>query len=141
MENLMDLEKAKKKPMIWTAFAYDKDPADLHCTHKFIGDMSETRTKLVEKIIDKYFDEKSFESFSPKFDKEKFFGENEDVRVLATSAPKENFYLDLRELLDPFRKDDFDYNPHVTCDQDEIEEPFTRYVLMKGDDIVREWKV
>lgn len=136
----MDLEKAKSKPYYWTAFAFEDDPNDLHCTHKFMGDLDKDQEKLVKAVLDGYFKLKPFKKFKAKFDKEEFFGESEDVRVITTSDSKDKFHLELRDMLNPLREDDFDYNPHVTCDEDNLNKEFTRYVLMKGKKILQEWK-
>lgn len=124
-----------------TMFALAEDHEDLHCTHKFLGNLTPNQVKAVEVILKLYFEKNPFESFKVKFDKEKFFGENEDIRVLGTSESNEKFLKDLRKTLDIFRDDDFGYNPHITTDElSVINKPFTRYLFTCGDDIIAEYK-
>lgn len=136
----MDLDEAKSKPYYWTAFAYEGlDPNDYHCTHKFLGDLSAEDAISIGNILVDYFDQNPFQSFTARFDKEEFFGENEDVRVLTTDEPVNSFLPELRNKIN-FREDDFSYNPHVTDDDaKEIELPFQRYVYMRGKEILVEW--
>jgi len=123
-----------------TMFGYSDHHDDLHCTHKYLGDLSTKEVLEVSKIIDDYFKDNPFTSFSPVFEEEDFFGPNNEVRVLKAKNPKSDFLLDLKKKLDKFRKDDYSYNPHVTTDLDKVSKSVTRYILTREDDIVREWK-
>jgi len=123
-----------------TMFVFDENHDDLHCTHKYLGELDETNLRAVKLILNYYFNKNPFESFEVKFDTEKMFGKEKDERVLTTSAAVSKFFPDLRSLLDLFRADDFDYNPHVTTDEEVIKKPFTRYVLVCDDKVVEEYK-
>jgi len=141
----MDLKEAKSKPYFWTCFAFEKyDPNDLHCTHKFLADLSNADAATVLNAIDEYFTIVKFEPINAVFDQVAMFGANKDVRVLKTKAPLVNFHLELREIIDPFRKDDFPYSPHVTtagafASMKSIELPLVKYCFMRGKEILHSW--
>lgn len=124
----------------WTCFAYEGiPPKDLHCTHKYLGEQSDFYFCDIHIDILQYFRYK--EEYEPppvvNFNKIDWF---DHIRVLLPSEPVSLFPL-LREWLDVYRKDDFPYNPHVTCyTEDEINKPFTRYCLMKDDEIITQWR-
>jgi 2'-5' RNA ligase len=138
-EDLPQMGQSMKKQYC-TMFAFDDHHDDLHCTHKFLGTLTPNEVKAIEVILKHYFTKNPFKSFKVKFDEEKFFGENEDIRVVATSTSTDKFLPDLRKTLDLFRDDDFDYNPHITTDQELINKPLTRYLFACGDDIIAEYK-
>jgi len=84
----MILEAAKGKhvpdhPTWWTCFYYEGEtPSDLHCTHKYFGDIEDKVVKEIKEQIESYFKKKPFKPFQITFNTEKMFGPNKDVRVL-----------------------------------------------------------
>ena len=140
----MDLDDAKSNPYYWTAFAFaNMNPDQLHCTHKFLGDLTSSQAKAVEGIIDTYFTRiRPWKPFLATFDNKEWFGEDKDVHVLVSHDSLNKFYPVLRKILDQFRADDFpEYKPHVTCPQNwkRWENEMVNYVFMCGDEILREW--
>lgn len=135
------------KNYYWTCFGLkDKDPKDMHCTHKFLGDLSDSDLIDVKFIIDYFWEQRQPEK--PKnvlFNIPVLFGVKHDIPVL---VPLEFPALLgwVRAQLDFYRDDDFpSYRPHITVDEhtaDEfIEAKFTHYYLCKGEgDIMRSWK-
>lgn len=126
-------------PVYWTCFAYeDHGPQDLHCTHKYLGEQTPENLSEITKQIDWYFLSFYTHAITLNFNKIDWF---DHLRVLLPSEPVRLFPL-LRGWLAAYRKDDFPYNPHVTCyTEDEINKPFTRYCLMNHNEIVREWRL
>lgn len=123
-----------------TMFAFEDYHDDLHCTHKYLGELTDNELKALKIILNFYFDKNPFKSFKAKFDKEKMFGEEKDTRVLITSEKVSKFLPELKTTLDLFREDDFDYSPHITTDEDEIHRPFTRYILVCDDKVIEEYE-
>lgn len=128
----------------WTCFAYDGiEPSDLHCTHKYLGEQPEINVQQILDLLDLHFEERSYTPFTPSFDREDFFGHDQEIRVLTKDDekyPNSLFHPDLRLLLGVFRKDDFpEYKPHVTTDEQIVDLPLTRYCLMQGDKIIKEY--
>lgn len=133
-------EHIPKEPSWWTCFYYDGfTPDQLHCTHKYLGVLDDTSIKEIKKILDQYFDNKPFEKFKVSFNKETFFGKDNDIRVLTPiEFNPEHFLLDLRSRLDKFKKDDYDsYNPHVTTDKSRVDLPFKGYALLLDDKMIK----
>lgn len=138
------MEDTESKPeTYWTCFAYDgHHPDDLHCTHKYLGHLEPNELAWVRVILDGYFGI-GFEPFQVSFDKEEFFGAEGETRVLLPSyVDMDLMLMDLRFELDQVRADDWpDYKPHVSSpDRDRVSEPFTRYCLMQGDTIIKEYR-
>jgi len=133
----------------WTAFMFEDtpNPNDLHVTHKYLGKLESDQIKETLSIMDAYFKKKKFKPFQMVFDKEEWFGDEKDTRVLRpTDLPdkdkQEVFMLDLKSQLDEkIKKDDYpEYKPHVsTNDFDMVDRPITRFALMKGKNTYREY--
>lgn len=131
---------------VWTAFAYfNMDPISVHCTHKYLGDLSFLEIDAVTMIIDRHLKNLKPSSFSVRFDKEAFFGYPVQTRVLVPSEPTRAFeiFSSLRFDLNAFRKDDWTpWKPHITTPSWSLaEKPFTRYILASGDKILKEWSL
>jgi len=131
-------------PTYWTCFYYEGDtPSDLHCTHKFLGDLEDDAVDEIKELLIQYFKKKPFKPFQITFNTEKLFGTDKDVRVLTpTEYNKENLLLDLRSKLDKYREDNYSsYKPHVTTkDKVIIDKPFKGFALMFGDNKVLDFK-
>ena len=128
----------------WTCFYYENNtPDELHCTHKYFGDLEETEIETIKSIIKDYFKDNPFKSFQVTFHKEEFFGKDNDIRVLTpTDYNKELFLLDLKSKLDNIKEDKFDtYRPHVTTNRDLVDLPFKGYALLFGDDIIQNYSI
>jgi hypothetical protein len=121
----------------WTCFAYEgMHPKDLHCTHKYLGEQSGPHVWDIHEILSFYFYNHTYQVPVVNFNEIQWFDHH---RVLLPSEPVSLFPI-LRKMLDDYRDDDFPYNPHVTCyDEDEINHPFTRYCLMKDCEIITQW--
>jgi len=141
------LEAAKGKhvpdhPTWWTCFYYSgHTPPDLHCTHKYFGDLEDEAVDKIKELLKQYFSKKPFKAFQVTFNQEKMFGPENDTRVLIpTKYNKENFMLDLKNKLDIYKDDKHgSYKPHVTTDKPLIEMPFKGYALLFGDDIILDY--
>lgn len=144
-----DADDAPEK--YYLAFIYKKvKGADvLHCTHKYLGELTREELNQVEKVVDGFF---LRERPLPwvQFTKPRLFGPNQDIRVLtaSTSDPRGGFsrsgdpfreFNELRLRLDKFRKDDFPYAPHVTTGLKKIEKRFSHYALISKRGIHRAW--
>ncbi len=137
-------EKQWSRETYWTCFAYDGVvPDDLHCTHKFMGEQTPEAVRDIVETLDRHFAANPFQPFTQRFDREEFFGPDKDVRVLRPASDKvpSTFLPGLRAQLDPFMVDRYGggYKPHVSTDDDAVEQPFTRYCLCQGDKILKEW--
>lgn len=132
----------------WTCFGFEKiDPAKMHCTHKFLGELDFNDLCWVKNIVDDYFSMRK--PPKPKtiiFSEPEYFGKDNDILVL---LPKERPPLLswLRVQLDQFRDDDFyPYKPHISVDSDwdlnkALGADFTHYYLCEGDgNILMQWK-
>jgi SPP1 gp7 family putative phage head morphogenesis protein len=117
---------------VYTAFLFKgyPNPDTLHCTHKYIGEVDSWMLSVISEIISNYFD-KPRVAPSIVFEQEAFFGEDNDVRVLIPKEyNKKDFHPHLRSALECFRKDDFDYRPHVTTTFDKVDFPIVSYDLI-----------
>ncbi len=126
----------------WTAFIFEgePDPNALHCTHKFLGELTDDQADSVEQTIDLFFDSHPMRPINLSFDQADLFGPDRDIQVFKCevySIPK--IYDVLREALDEFRIDDYRaYRPHITHDEARTLRVIG-YVLMKDDDILSDW--
>lgn len=126
---------------VYTAFLFDGYPDSnvLHCTHKYIGDVDNETLSEIRGIIGNYFKTSKLAP-SIVFEQEAFFGEDSDVRVLIPKEfNKEDFHPALRSALDSFRKDDFDYSPHVTTTLDKVNFPISDYALLVDGETSVSW--
>ena len=132
----------------WTCFAFSGiPPSDLHCTHKYIGPLTEQAADQLAGILDGWFAVNPMVPFPVRFDQVDHFGPDRTIRVLRPSVEvpelshgwAAGFLPGLRRRLDPFRADDYGYKPHVTSDEQVVDRMVTRYCWCRGDDIVREW--
>lgn len=98
----------------YTAFVFAQDVKgveNLHCTHKYFGDVDEKEVDDITNTISLYF-----KWANPKmptnwcFDAIDFFDESTVVLRSLAYLP----FMDLRAELDRFAKDKYDYKPHVT---------------------------
>ena len=114
-------------------------PDVLHCTHHYMGKgLTDKDIEKIKDILIEYFKEKPFKTISKVFDKEEFFGENKDVRVLRPES-KTGLLLDLRDQLNQLYPDKWpEYKPHVSVSQnvDKIDAPIVNYILCKGGEIL-----
>lgn len=129
----------------WTAFVInEQDPNKVHCTHKFLGELSDSDARKVHAILDAHFKAAPMRPYAVEFDRGALFGKNGDVPVLlATENTKAEIFSfgDLRAKLDQFKDDDFEYIPHVTTPEKYLVGKFTGYVLMQGKAAVAHWRV
>lgn len=139
-------------------FKFERDPNVLHCTHKYLGDLggyheAVTNLQRIQGTITSFFAVRGLERLpAAVFNVEDFFkstGPNktiQDVRVLkpnivVTAEYQKRLYPDLKTALDHYRKDDFEWNPHVTTnDFALIQSEFKQYVLVRNDGvIIKSW--
>lgn len=126
----------------WTCFAFDGyTPDELHCTHKFLGELNDDQINGIQLLLELGFMEgsslKPSQSIQVTFDTEDFFGESKDVRVLKPSKDVRSLMLpDLKKVLDEYREDDHEWSPHVTTNMPIVDMPLTRYCLCRGDEIL-----
>lgn len=135
MEN--DLEKSEHSGLC-CMFLFDgiDHPDILHVTHKYFKPFDD-KEKVIE-ILEEYFDQHPFEDIREVFDKEEFFGEEGDIRVLRP-ASSEKFLIDLKNKLDELEEDKWpEYKPHVTvnANTDVVDIPIVNYVLVQADKIL-----
>jgi 2'-5' RNA ligase len=134
---------------VYLAFAWDIDPDKLHVTHKYLGDISAEDERqmiaFVRHTLRHFIKIKG--PVRINFDKVAEFGKEKRVRVLVPSdkerakAVLEPFEVIRREL-SVLREDDFEYRPHVTTSESSaVAEPFTRYVVMRGSEIIFEHRL
>ncbi len=122
---------------IYTAFLFEgHDTAELHCTHKYIG---EANSRLIYDVISAFHESRVIQIGAPDtaFDRETFFG---DTRVLLPSHPGEfNRFAGLKFMLDKFRSDEFPYNPHVTTNLPFVATKIDSYGICSRDKILYRW--
>jgi len=127
----------------WTCFGFHNfTPDQLHCTHKYLGERSPEEAARIQSIIGAYFDNNTTDKFRVLFSEIDWYGADKDTRVLrpAGAQIEHMFHTELRKALDGFEQDTFPFSPHVSTDRlDTVDQDFTRYCLMKGDEIVQEW--
>ncbi len=115
-------------------------PDVLHCTHKYFGKDFKDTDKVLE-ILKLWFKENPFKIIKESFDKEEFFGEKNDIRVLRPESNKK-FLPELKDKLEELTPDKWpEYKPHVTvsANVDKIDIPIVDYALVKGGKVL--WSV
>jgi len=131
------------KDIYWTAFTFKSqpNPNTLHVTHKYLGELSGLDADLTLKIIKDYWKEYPLKTFFAKFSVEDYFHSG-TLRILKEPAtevsPFKNFFK-LRNQLDPFRVDDWAFNPHVTTKLPKVHAYIDSYVFMRNIEIVDRW--
>lgn len=127
----------------YLAFVYTNSHAQadvLHCTHKYLGQLTDAEMAKTEKIVDSFFATDVRELPRAKFDRRQHFGPNQDIPVLTSANFNEGSFKQLRGKLDEIRADDYpEYRPHVTTDQDVVDLPFAHYALISKAGIHRTW--
>lgn len=107
-----------------------------HCTHKFLGLLTDKQVDEVFGICDSFFNEWT----SPEFPythftvPEWFTAKGKPVKVLTPErVDLAQWFPLLRSTLDAYRKDDYTYRPHVTNPKAKrLECPFYGYALING---------
>lgn len=130
------------EPKYYTAFIYNPvgvNPDILHCTHVFLGELSEENLNEVVREIDQYF-LKPRKLPRVSFTREEFFGPEKDIRVLTPENIAEDpFFPELRETLYRFKKPDFNYRPHVSTQLHKMDLNFHSFALITKAGIVKSW--
>lgn len=127
----------------YTAFLFQGySPEILHCTHKYLGEVSYQTLQEISAHIKLYRSTQNFQPPKVVFDKREMFGENADTPVLVPSVyDLKDFFPNLRAFLGQYRKDDFpEYRPHVTTVLDKVDMPFVSYALIVDGLIYDFWK-
>lgn len=126
----------------YTAFIFDEN-GTVHCTHKYLGELTENYYDDIISDITHYFEETAREMPCLLFDQRQWFGKNGDIAVLTLNPEevwKPHMMLDLRDRLSRYREDDYDsYKPHVTTSAVREWRPFRYYALMTGKTVIRIW--
>jgi hypothetical protein len=130
----------------YTAFIYaDTEKTGLHCTHKYLGELTEEQKAFVEAMVTGYFSvhDVSKEVQPVCFCVEDWFGPKKDIRVLRPdSVDPDVWLLGLRLKLGALKKDDYPiFNPHISVPLGivMIEKPFSHYALMSKGKVIRKW--
>lgn len=120
-------------PIYYTCFSIKTmDPNRYHCTHKFLGVLDLLHVSEIKTRINKYFE-------TPRvvpgmaFTKIDYLGPHyERAVVLSDFAYKKYLFLDLRQELDFYRKDDFQHwVPHITGNHEILWAKFDCFHLME----------
>lgn len=138
----------KKEIKYYTAFALAMEDTLTHqkklyhCTHKYLGEQSLSNMRMVMKICDEFFE--TVQTFPHAiFTEFDYFGVV-PIPVLKSRIHVENFFLDLRMVLDGFYKDDYsEYQPHISDPSfvagSEIIGTFQCYAIMSGQDTIHKY--
>lgn len=121
----------------YTAFLFENGGDKLHCTHYYLGDLSEIELNQIRALLEIFFDTTPFTEFDLNFKYPDLFGPMQDLRVW-TCRPTEvpHRYMDLRNQLSRFRVDDYgDYRPHLTHESGGVY-CVNRYALMRRGEII-----
>jgi len=140
-ENRKDKLSVPEEPTFWATFVFKgTSPGDLHCTHKFFGEMEDSSVKSILSTLDKYFSKNPFKTFKTVFNKEEFFGQDKNIRVITpVFINKSNFLVDLRDKLQKYKPDDYpEYLPHVTTETiNKLDLPIVGYAFLFGNTTLR----
>jgi len=113
---------------------------DLHCTHKYFGELEPHLVMRVIDLLDGWFAKRPYRTIQIPFDQEDWFGPGQVIRVLRCD-PRFNQQLlpDLKHVLDRFHEDTYGkYKPHITTDRlNRINIPFDRYLFVVDGKIIR----
>ncbi len=113
-------------------------PDVLHVTHHYFKDFHDD--KKVIKVLKDYFKEHPFKPIHTVFDKEAWFGDEKDKRVLLPKS-KKDLLLDLQSKLHEICPDKWPtYAPHVSVSDnvDKIDAPIVKYMLIRGNKVLFE---
>jgi hypothetical protein len=130
----------------YTAFLFEgiDDPKELHCTHKFLGQLSEAEAIVVASGIEEEYREHRFQVPYVQFTRREKFGARKNIPVLLPKDPGVGELLlpRLKSFLDRFKIDEWAYNPHVSTLATKITMRFGAYALITdGGVIVQQWPV
>ncbi len=130
-------------PHYWTEFTFRPESlaAKLHCTHKFLGEQPPESIERIQRHLHEHFATyvgKLLGEYRPPeitFDLVKWFGVENNVRVLVPSIPHLKLFPRLRNLLNCYRTDENPYyEPHVTTTNfTSVGPPFYSYALRCSD--------
>jgi hypothetical protein len=137
----------------YTALKFKGYPIDyLHCTHKFLGELTPAAVLAVTNYLNYFFNESPFLPTVMVFDRpDPAFGPNRDKPVLRLGTGLEDGSFELgylgviRKFLAQYRQDDYRaYAPHVTLplgllSQTRLALTVEGYVLVRGNVTVGQW--
>jgi 2'-5' RNA ligase len=102
----------------WTEFGFPRHGplSDLHCTHKFLGNLPLMQVDKVVSILRHFFHHNDICKIKVEFDTPAMFGPNGEVQVLKIKPDHQVYMLlDLRLRLDHFHEDQYTpFIPHIT---------------------------
>lgn len=125
----------------YTAFIFDTPYADLHCTHKYLGELTDEQLEEILELLEDFFVSKPRELPRVRFDQRDWFGHRRNIAVLTPSESEGDFFLELREQLHRFRPEDYaEFRPHVSTALECIDIPFRGFALMSKDAKIWEWR-
>jgi 2'-5' RNA ligase len=130
-------------------FAGHPDPNDIHCTHRYLGELDDFELKAVLKLLTDYFakSDEFAQLRDIEFATPDFFGSDRDIRFLRPHTRLEARVVeallpDLRAQLDPFAGgfDYGEYKPHVTTERNKITSRIDSYALVgSGGVVIAKW--
>jgi hypothetical protein len=133
-------------------FKFELDPNEAHCTHKYLGELNFDSMIAVQNTITRYLAVNGLMRFpAAVFNKEEFFGPNKLIRVLTPNVVvmeeyRKRLFPDLRDALNQYRKDEYEYTPHVSTEVHYlIQSEFKYYAFIESpegdspDIVVKHW--
>lgn len=130
---------------VYTAFLFNENETDPHCTHKYFGTLSHRDLVRVHQECVEFFGDHPPLFPRVTFSREAKFddGKGGTVRVLTLENPidKEELFQSLRGKFSQYAKDKYPFNPHVTLPYPipVISLPFTHYALIAEGVVIASW--
>jgi hypothetical protein len=117
----------------YTNFCFkDYLPSEIHCTHVYLGELSDLQLAQVLKRIQHYFTLIVLKKAMWPFYERAFFGPDNDILVLTLSSSEPELHLGLRDGLLQIASDSYStYRPHVTTKLESFEGIIDRYSLVQ----------
>ncbi len=122
-------------PKYYTNYAFaGYSPSQFHCTHVYLGELSDEQLEDKIRVITDYFDDNSLLQMSAIFDQRAMFGPMGDRKVLLLSSNGVDLLLPLRQqLLMGIESEFLNYQPHLTTKELSFTGVINRYILIRKD--------
>jgi hypothetical protein len=109
-------------------------PSEIHCTHVYLGELSDIQLAQVLTKIQYYFTLIVLKKTMMPFYTREFFGPDNDIPVLTLSSSETDLHLSLRNELLHIASDSYStYRPHVTTKLESFEGVLDRYSLVQKE--------
>ena len=126
---------------VYLALLFRERP-DGHMTLRYYTSAREEFQLAIRSVVKRWLGEQDPERFKVLFDVRDMFGRNRNIPVWRPSQSLPEWVCELRELVQPERKDQYGFEPHVTtADTEPMELTAYSVALMHRKAVIDAWRL